>query len=182
MKASQLSGHFHVSSCIEQMDAYKTQEGIPRSEPLCQLWFMMKSISCLYPVILLGLNIVISNNLCISRERMRIATYIHSNVSPADSYKPSKLLAGAAATPSLPPLLLLWEIAPSCHCNRKANNAPMLLSLPHFLSRAASPSTPPPNPFFCPPHLSHIFLPYDPPIITFLFHSHAVFFFQAQSR
>lgn len=50
------------------------------------------------------------------------------------------------------------------HCNRKANNASMFLSFFHFVSRAASSSTSSPSDsLFCPPHLPHIFLVYDPP-------------------
>lgn len=83
------------------------------------------------------------------------------------------------------PLLLLREIAPSHHCNRKANTASMLLSFPHFVSRAASPSTPsttpPRRPFFILPPPSH-FSGERPPHHHLPLHSRAVFAGAEQMR
>lgn len=69
------------------------------------------------------------------------------------------------------------------HGNRKANNASMFLSFFHFVSRAASSSTSSPSDsLFCPPHLPHIFLVYDPPHHHLPLHSHAVFSGTEQMR
>lgn len=156
---------------------------------LCQSGLM--SITRLYScTLLLCLNIIISNNLHI----WGVQVHLVIKVSPAHSFEPQMLLLGAAAPPSLflglsffipdCPLLFLRETAPSHHCNREANNASMPPSFPHFVSRAASPSTPSSydSLFFVLPTSPHIFAGVWPPIVTFLsIPMHFFSFFQAPS-